>query len=168
MPFAGRWLLFAASIVLIAAIAACGGPSLPADRLLGPEDFPGVSVTVTDQETAQTAVSDGASGTAVQAVISGPGWKLLQSMVFFESHESARSVLAGIKEDMAALGFEARPANGFQDISGTDPTTNLDGEPASTLFFVEANVLVRLTVSGVDREALLMDIAEKARAKTDR
>ena len=140
---------------------------MPADRLLGPEDFPGVSVTVTDQETAQATVSDAASATAVQVVISGPGWKFLQSMVIFDSAESARNVLAGIKEDMAALGFEARPAAGFQEISGTDPTSNLEGEPASTLFFVEANVLVRLTVSGVERQSLIMELAEKARAKAE-
>ena len=146
---------------------ACSGDSVqpvPLDLLIGAEDFPGLAVTATGGEAGETTGAE----PAAQVELTGPGFKLLESLVLFETKDQALEILAGIKQDMAALGTNAAPVDGFQDISGIDANSSLDGEPASTLFFVEDRALVRLTVAGPDWQARIIDLSETARDKASR
>ena len=149
-------------------LTACSGDSTPLvslDLLLGPEDFPGLAVTATGGEPV-FATTDAQA--AVQVELTGPGFKVLESLVLFETKDQALGILAGIKQDMAALGTDAAPIDGFQDISGIDDNISLDGHPASTLFFVEGMALVRLTVAGSEWQARIIELSETARDKASR
>ncbi len=154
-----------AAIFLI--LTACSGDSTPlvSPVLLGPEDFPSLAVTATSPELVYTRLEAQA---AVQVELTGTGFKVLESIVLFETKDQAFGILAGIKQDMAALGTETAVVDGFQDISGIDENTRLDGEPASTLFFVEERALVRLTVAGPEWQARILELADKARDKASR
>ena len=152
-----------AAIFLI--LSACSGDSTPLvslDLLLGPEDFPGLAVTATSPELV-FATTDAQA--AVQVELTGPGFKVLESLVLFETRDQALGILAGIKQDMAALGTGAAPVDGFQDISGINEKSNLGGDPASTLFFVEGKALVRLTVAGPEWRLRIMELFETAKNK---
>lgn len=146
---------------------ACSGDSvqpIPLDLLLGSEDFPGLAVTAAVGELGETTDAD----PAVQVELNGPGFKVLESLVMFETKDQALGILAGIKQDMAALGINVAPVDGFQDISGIDQNSSLDGAPASTVFFVEERAFVRLTVAGTDWQARIIDLSETARDKASR
>ena len=159
------WLLLAiASSAVWLALACSGGPKPAAGLLLGPEDFPGLAVTATAPETAETTGLE----PSVQVALTGPSFELLQTLVLFESEERALELIAGIKNDMAALGISQEPVGGFRDISGIDEKATLNGQPAATLFFVEGAALVRLTVTGADRRSRIMELAESGRKKASR
>ena len=147
---------------------ACSGDSTPLvspDVLLGPEDFSGLAVTATSPELVYTRLEAQA---AVRVELTGPGFKVLESLVLYETKDQALGILAEIKRDMAALGTNAAPVDGFQDISGIDANSSLDGEPASTLFFVEDRALVRLTVAGPDWQPRIIELSVTARNKASR
>ena len=157
-------LALAAIFLILTACSGDSAPQVPLDLLLGSEDFPGLAVTATDGEAGETTDAE----PAVQVELTGPGFKVLESLVLFETKDQALGILAGIKQDMAALGTKAAPVDGFQDISGIDANSSLDGEPASTLFFVEDRALVRLTVAGPDWQARIIELSETARDKASR
>ena len=153
-------LLFLAALLL----SACSsGPVAAQDLLLGHQDFDGGAVLESGRESTETA--DGSP--AVQVELTGPGFKILQSLVVFESRQAARTTLAGIKQDQAALGIPGGTREGFDDLSGIKPGS-LAGEDASTLFFVEGRALVSLTVAGLDQENQIWEFAETARDKASR
>ncbi len=95
--------------------------------------------------------------------LQGPGFRVLQSVVLFESRELALSALDGIRSDLVSLG-EAGP--GGVETSGVLQHT-LGREEASSLFFIESRALVRLTVTGPDRQQRLEELAEVARNKLE-
>ena len=84
IPRSSAWLLPAIAFSAIwLALACSGGPKPAAGLLLGPEDFPGMAVTATAPETAETTGLE----PSVQVVLTGPGFELLQTVVLFESEE---------------------------------------------------------------------------------
>lgn len=158
-------VLALAAMFLVFTACSSGGPTpVPSALLLGPEDFPGQAVTATDGEIGETTDSE----PAVQVELTGPGFQVVESIVVFETSDLALGVLAGIKQDMAALGIDSAPVSGFKDISGIDQNSSLGGGPASTVFFVQDSALVRLTVAGLDLEARIIELAETARDKVSR
>ncbi len=155
-------VLALATIFMVFSACSSSSPTpLPVDRLLGPEDFPSLAVTATVAETGATTGGE----PAVQVELNGPGFRVLESIVVFETGDLALGVLAGIKQDMVTLGAASSQVAEFQDISGIDQTSTLRGESASTVFFVQDNVLVRLTVTGSDWRSRIIELAETAQAK---
>ena len=144
-------------LVLLVALTACGSKALtnPQELLLSPEDFD-VPVIVLSMIEEQSP-----GGPSAQVTLEAPEFKVLQSLVLFESHELALSALDGIRADLVSRGDTGpgeREASGvFQD--------HLGQEEAASLFFIENNGLVRLSVTGTDRERRLADLAEEAREK---
>ena len=152
------------AVALILLLAACSsGQREIRDLLLGPGDFTPLAVVETSFQVAET--TDGQP--AGQVTLSGPGFELLQSLVMFETNGEARAVLAGIKEDQAAQGTSPTASGRFQDVSGVLNEAR-GGEATSTLFFVQGRALVRVSLSGPNRQQLLLDYAEKARSKASR
>ena len=146
---------------LVALLAACSGGNPQAeDLLLNPGDFPGLAVTATMVQVSETAQG----GSSAQVELSGPDFVITQSLVMFETQEAARSVLAGIKKDQLARSTSPMEPGSFQDVSRVLAEQRGGGE-SLTLFFVQGRALVRVTISGPNRRALLPDYAEKARAK---
>lgn len=143
-------------------LAACSSDSTPPqDLLLGPEDFPGQAVTETNRETGETSLNE----PAVQIELSSPDFVLLESLVLFEAENLARTLLSGIKRDQIAQGVTSTPIQGFEDNTGVLPD-HLDGEDASTVFFVEGRALVRITLTGAGRAETVWEIAAMAREKS--
>jgi len=129
--------------------------------LLGPDDFPDTAVVETSREDGLTNLDE----PAVQVELSSPEFELLESLVLFENEDIALTILAGIKQDQVARGVTAEPVAGFKDNSGV-MSERLNGEDASTVFFVEGRALVRLTVSGNGREEMVWAFARLARDKS--
>ena len=100
-------------------------------------------------------------GPSAQAELQGPGFRVLQSLVMFGNREQALAALDGIRADLVSRG-EAGP--GQREASGVFKD-HLGNEEAASLFFIEDNSLVRLTVTGPDREARLSELADIARNK---
>jgi hypothetical protein len=146
---------------LVAFLAACsGGQPQAQDLLLNARDFPGLAVTGTEVQASETTQGE----SAVQVELSGPDFVFGQSLVLFETQDAARSILAGIKKDQLARGtFPIEPGS-FEDVSGV-LVEDRGGSESLTLFFVEGRALVRVTLSGPNRRALLPVYAEAARAK---
>jgi hypothetical protein len=143
-------------------LAACSGDATPLrDLLLEAEDFPDTTVTETSSEDGSTNLDE----PAVQVVLSSPEFNLLESLVLFENDDIARSILAGIKQDQVAQGVTAEPVADFEDNSGV-MSEQLNGEDASTVFFVEGRALVRLTVSGNGGDEMIWAFARLAREKS--
>lgn len=143
-------------------LAACSGdPTQPRDLLLGPDDFPDTTVIETSREDGSTNQDE----PAVQVELSSPEFELLESLVLFENEDIALSILAGIKQDQVARGVTAEPEEGFKDNSGV-MSEQLNGEDASTVFFVEGRALVRLTLSGDGRDEMVWALARLARDKS--
>lgn len=143
---------------LVSAVS-CGGGSV-GDLLLGPGDFPGLTVTERVSQVTETAQGQ----ETAQVEIEGPDFLLSESLVVFESKEAARSVLIGIKEDQSAQGIPPADIEKFEDVSGILSEVR-DGQESLSIFFVQGRTLVRVTVSGPNRRALLPLYAEKAKAK---
>jgi hypothetical protein len=146
---------------LVAFLAACsGGQPQVQDLLLDAGDFPGLAVTETQVQTSETTQGE----PAVQVMLSGPDFVLGQSLVLFETQGAARSILAEIKKGQIARKTSPIESGKFEDASGVLAEDH-GGDETLSLFFVEGRALVRVTLSGVDRRALLPVYAEEARAK---
>ena len=149
------------SVAAALCLAACSRGTVPAqDLLLGHLDFGGQAVLESDMESTETA--DGSP--AVQVILTGPGFKILESPVLFESAELERTTLAGIKQGQAALGVPSETLAGFQDVTGIK-IGSLGTEATATLFFVQGRALVSLSVAGPDRAEQIWGFAEISQAK---
>ena len=156
-------LISIAMVALFAVLlAACSGdPTSPRDLLLGPDDFPDSAPSETSREGGSTNLDE----PAVQVELKSPEFSLLESLVLFENEDIALTILAGIKQDQVARGVTAAPVEGFKDNSGV-MSEQLNGEDASTVFFVEGRALVRLTLSGDARHEMVWAFARLAREKS--
>ena len=126
------------------------------ELLLEPEDFAGTDVNVLSISEEQSL-----DGPSAQVELRGSGIRVLQSLVLFESRELALSALDGIRSDLVSRG-ETGP--GETEASGVF-AHSLGDEEAASLFFIESNGLVRLSVTGPDRDQRLKELAAVARAK---
>ena len=146
----------------ISLVACSSDPIPPVDLLLASEDFPTEVIIEIAKEPAATNNAE----PAVQVELKGPGFTILESLVLFETRELALAILAGIKQDHAALGIVSSSAAGFDD-SSRIIVEHLDGEQASTVFFVEGRALVKVTVRGDNEVASVWEIARRAREKVE-
>ena len=146
------------AVICLLLLTACGseGPKNPADLLLAPEDFQGADVSVLSLSEEQSL-----DGPSAQVELQSPGFRVLQSLVLFENREQALSALDGIRADLVSRG-EADP--GGPEASGVFEHP-LGDEEAASLFFIENNGLVRLTVTGSDRDRRLAELAAIVRGK---
>ena len=143
-------------------LAACSGdPTPPRDLLLSADDFPFQGVTETNRQEGESNLEE----PAVQVELTSPGFTVLESLVLFESDELALNILSEIKQDQIARGVTSQPVEGFDDNSGV-LEEKLHGEDASTVFFVEGQALVRITLSGEARAEFIWEIAHLAREKS--
>ncbi len=156
-------LIFVALVVLVAVLlTACShNATPPRDLLLGSEDFPETVVTETNREDGSTNLAE----PAVQVVLSSPEFNLVESLVLFENEDIARAILAGIKQDQTAQGVTAEAVAGFEFNTGV-MNEQLNGEDASTVFFVEGRALIRLTLSGEGGDEMVWAFARLAREKS--
>ena len=153
------WFALAPTLCLIMALlAACGSEitAEPRELLLAPEDFQGANVSVISLGEEQSL-----DGSSAQVELQGTGFRVVQSLVLFESREEALSALDGIRADLVSRG-ETGP--GQPEASGIFKH-KLGNEDAASLFFIKNNGLVRLTVTGPDREAKLSELAAVAMDK---
>lgn len=151
-------LLLIGAVLLV---ACSSGPPPPGDLLLGPADFPGQGLTETSRETGETSLDE----PAVQVVLTGNDFTLLESLVIFDAEDLALTFLNGIKQDQTTQGVTADPVDGFDDNSGIIGD-QLQGEDAATIFFVQGRSLVRITLTGAGREDKVWEIARLAREKS--
>ncbi len=144
------------AFLLCAAASGCGSKTLeePGNLLLGPDDFPGIAVSV-ESVTEEQSVD----GPSALVELQGPGFRVVQSLVLFENREAALSTLDGIRADLVSRG-ESEP--GATESSGVFEH-QLGGEEAVSLFFIEVNALARLTVTGPDRNRRLLELESTAR-----
>ena len=157
-----RLALIAVPLLCTVLLAACSGdPTPPEELLLGPEDFPGQSVTESGRETGETSLDE----PAVQVELTAPDFILLESLVLFETENLARTILSGIKQDQLTQGVTHDPMEGFQDNTGVIDD-HLGEDDASTLFFVQGRALVRITLTGSRRTEKVWEIAGLAREKS--
>ena len=141
-------------------LAACGSETAtdPRELLLSPEDVPALQLTVLSESQEQ---SEGGPSALVE--LEGPGFRVLQSILLLENRELALSTLDGIRGDLVNQG-ETGP--GGLEMSGVLQHT-LGREEASSLFFIEGRGLVRLTVTGPDRQLRLEELAAIAKGKLE-
>ena len=147
------------SIVLcLLLLGACGQSELanPGSLLLTPEDFPSTEVSVLT-----TSEQESLDGPSALVELQGPEFRVLQSIVLFDTRERALAALDGIRADLVSRG-ETGP--GEPEASGIFEHS-LGPEDAASLFFIEENALVRLTTTGQDRERRLLELADAAREK---
>ena len=149
----------ASAVLCLALLAACGSetPLAPRELLLAPEDFPGSAVSVLSISEEQSP--DGIPSAQVE--IQGPGFRVLQSIVLFDTREQALAALDGIRADLVSRG-ETGP--GKPEASGVFKH-QLGDEEAASLFFIEDNRLARLAVTGPGRDKRLAELAGVARDK---
>ena len=142
-------------------LTACSGDATPPrDLLLSPDDFPRSGVTETSRETGESNKYE----PAVQVELTSLDFTVIESLVLFESVDLALALLSEIKQDQLSQGVDAHPVDGFDANSGV-LADRLHGDDASTLFFVEGQALVRITLSGVGHAERVWDIARMAREK---
>lgn len=146
------------AVWILLGLTACGSPALenPAELLLEPADFPGIAVSVVS-----TSEEQSLDGPTALVELQGPGFRVLQTLILFETREQALSALDGIRADLVSRG-ETGP--GEREASGIFRHPLGDSEAAS-LFFIESNGLVRLTVTGPDRENRLRELAAISRER---
>ena len=143
-------------------LTACSGDATPPrDLLLSPDDFPRSAVTETSRETGESNKYE----PAVQVELTSLDFTVIESLVLFESVDLALALLSEIKQDQLSQGVDAHPVDGFDANSGV-LADRLHGDDASTLFFVEGQALVRITLSGVGHAERVWDIARMAREKS--
>jgi hypothetical protein len=87
-----------------------------------------------------------------------------QSLVLFENQDAARAILAGIKRGQLTRSTYPIEHGNFKDVSEVLVEEH-GGNETLTLIFVEGRALVRVTLSGPNRRALLPVYAEEARIK---
>lgn len=153
-------LLLASGVLLSLLLAACGPetPANPGDLLLSPGDVSGIQLTVISQSQEQSG-----EGPSALVELQGPGFRVLQSVVLFESRELSLAALDGIRGDLSSQG-EAGP--GGVETSGV-LEHSLGQDEASSVFFIEDRALVRLTVTGPERLQRLEELAAIARNKLE-
>lgn len=139
-------------------LVGCGSemPSNPRDLLLSPADVPGMQLAVVTESEEQSA-----EGPSALVELQGPGFRVLQTVVLFESRELALSALDGIRSDLVSRG-ETEP--GGVETSGV-LEHSLGPDEAASLFLIEGRALVRLTVTGPERRRLVTELADIARSK---
>ena len=143
-------------------LTAClGDATPPRDLLLSPDDFPRSAVTETSRETGESNKYE----PAVQVELTSLDFTVIESLVLFESVDLALALLSEIKQDQLSQGVDAHPVDGFDANSGV-LADRLHGDNASTLFFVEGQALVRITLSGVGHAERVWDVARMAREKS--
>ncbi len=151
---------FAVALVVLAGLllAACDSAITadPRTLLLAPEDFADAAVSVVS-----TSEQESLDGPSALVELEGPDFRVLQSLVLFENREQALSALDAIRADLVSRG-ETGP--GEPEASGVF-NDRIGNEEASGLFFIEQNGLVRLAVSGTDRERRLDELLMLARSK---
>ena len=110
---------------------------------------------------ASSSEQESLDGPSALVELEGPDFRVLQSLVLFEDREQSLSALDAIRADLVSRG-ETGP--GEREASGVF-NDRIGNEDAAGLFFIERNGLVRLAVSGPDRERRLSEIADLARSK---
>ena len=113
-----------------------------------------VSVLTTSEE-------QSLDGPSALVELQGPEFRVLQSIVLFDTREDALTALDGIRADLVSRG-ETGP--GGAEASGIFEHS-LGTEDAASLFFIEENALVRMTATGQDRQRRLLELADAARDK---
>ena len=151
-------LLLTIVIVSMLSAAACDSEisADPRTLLLAPEDFGNGAVSVTSSYEQESL-----DGPSALVELEGPDFRVLQSLVIFESREGALAALDAIRADLVSRG-ETGP--GEREASGVF-NDRIGNEDAAGLFFIEQNGLVRLAVSGIDRDRRLSELANLARSK---
>ena len=130
--------------------------SEPSELLLAPGDFQTTAITVVSESKEQSL-----DGPSAQVELQGPGYRVLQTLILFETRERALSALDGIRADLVSRD-ESGP--GATEASGIIEHP-LGNEDAASLFFIENRGLVRLTVTGPDRDSRLAELSAIAREK---
>ncbi len=156
-----RGCAFLGAILLVAVFAVgCGSEisSDPRELLLSPSDVSGMQLTVVSESEEESE-----QGQSALVELQGPGFKVLQSVVLFADREAALAALDGVRGDLVSRG-ETGP--GGMEASGVLEHT-LGPDQASSLFFIEDRALVRLTVTGPERQQRLTELAEIARNKLE-
>ena len=143
-------------VFLLAVGCGSGASALPRDLLLGPGDIPEGSVTVVSLTEGQSL-----DGRSAQVELQAHGYRVLQSLVLFETRGGALAALDGIRADLVSRGETGR---GGAQASGIFEHM-LGQEEAASVFFIEGPALVRLTATGPDRQLHLDDLSELARRK---
>ena len=143
-------------------LTACSGDATPPrDLLLSPDDFPRSAVTETSRETGESNKYE----PAVQVELTSLDFTVIESLVLFESVDLSLALLSEIKQDQLSQGVDAHPVDGFDANSGV-LADRLHGDDASTLFFVEGQALVRITLSGDEQADNVWAFARLARKKS--
>ncbi len=146
------------AMALALGFSACGSDieARPLELLLHPEDLPGMQLLVHSE-----SESESAEGPSALVELQGPEFRVLQSVLVYQDREQALAALDGIRGDLVS---SAGTEPGGLESSGVLQHT-LGNEEAASLFFIERNGLVRLTVTGPRRDQILEDLAEIAREK---
>ena len=164
-----------AAILLIVATACGGGTPAISELLLAPADFPGQPFSRTSVDTGQTAEDQPTAITELAA----PGFSIQHSLVIYDTQESARVALAGVRLQLDQLARDNETTTLVRDdlaplaIADRGLVTGVleevrAGNQTSSLIFVQGRILVRLTMSGTSGRELLLAYAEKARVKAAR
>ena len=128
----------------------------PRDLLLAPDDFPNGSLSVVSLSEEQSL-----DGPSAQVELQGSDYRVVQSLILYESRELSLGALDGIRSDLVSQGQSAPrqvEASGIFE-------HRLGDEDALSMFFIEDRGLVRLTVTGDARQELLTSLADVAREK---
>ena len=157
--------MLAPAAIIAVLLAGCNSGILPdpRDSLLAPADFQNLEVSV-EVSVASLSEEQSLDGPSAQVELHGPQFRVLQSLVLFESRKSALSALDGIRADLVNRG-ETGP--GAPEASGIFEH-QLRTDEAASLFFIEDRGLVRLTVTGHNRHGLLEELSGIARKKLSR
>ncbi len=139
--------------------AGCGRdtPANPRDLLLGADDF--TDTVVATLSISEEQLPGGVSSAQVE--LQGSGFRVLQSLVLYNTREQALTALDGIRADLVNR-RETGP--GEPEASGI-LQHQLGSEAAASLFFIKNQSLVRLTVTGPNRDTRLTELADIARGK---
>ena len=158
LPVKQTSLFFALFLLGSLLATACGSDvsKEPRHLLLAPEDFDGTSVTVASLTEEQSL-----DGPSAQVELQGQGFRVIQSLIIFETRDQALASLDGIRADLVSRG-ETGP--GEPQASGIFEHM-LGDEEAASVFFIEGPGLVRLTVTGPDRHQHLESLTDIARGK---
>ena len=145
-------------LVFSVAAAACNDeqPSSVGELLLGAGDLAEEGVTVASISEAQSL-----DGPSALVELEGPGFRVMQNIIIYESREDALTVLDEIRADLVAGG---QTGPGSVEASGVMDYT-LGTEEAASMFLIEGRALVRLTATGEGRKERLLELAKAAREK---
>ncbi len=150
--------VLALSLFFTLLVLGCGAEisGEPRDLLLGPDDFPEGGVTVISLSEEQSL-----DGPSAQVELQGPGFRMVQSLILYDTRELSLGALDGIRADLANQG-QAGP--GEIEASGV-LEHSLGEEDAVSLFFIEGRGLVRFTVTGPGKQERLSTLIGLARKK---